>query len=171
MSFYLHIGNSEQEQILKEIHYVQMPDSSTILDPLTLVNPFQVDLWPTYYRRAHTIKGRRNAGPPNLEHAMLWFGQLMHKRAWSTLEWCLMVSHGGVLARTILLLLTELFMPKHWAKTDASASAECLNCMMQYMMPFGYGSHVCGGQNVAQMMMKIVIATIVRKFDIVTPLK
>ncbi|ESK91848.1 cytochrome p450 [Moniliophthora roreri MCA 2997] len=63
----------------------------------------------------------------------------------------------------------ESFMPERWLETDAPASAERLNRMMQHMMPFGYGSRVCGGQNVAQMMMKIVIATVVRNFDIVAP--
>ncbi|KAL0568776.1 hypothetical protein V5O48_013208 [Marasmius crinis-equi] len=63
----------------------------------------------------------------------------------------------------------ESFMPERWLETDAPGSPERLARMMQYMMPFGTGTRVCGGQNVAQMMMKIVIATVVRNFDVFAP--
>ena len=39
--------------------------------------------------------------------------------------------------------------------------------MEQYLMPFGAGPRVCGGQNLAQIVLRIVIATVVRNFDIV----
>ncbi|KAF9254261.1 cytochrome P450 [Marasmius fiardii PR-910] len=61
----------------------------------------------------------------------------------------------------------ESFMPERWLEKGAPGSSERLARMMQYLMPFGTGSRVCGGQNVAHMMMRIVIATIVRNFDVV----
>ncbi|KAG7091834.1 hypothetical protein E1B28_008239 [Marasmius oreades] len=61
----------------------------------------------------------------------------------------------------------ETFMPERWLETEAPGTSERIARMMQYLMPFGTGTRVCGGQNVAQMMMKIVIATIVRNFDVV----
>jgi cytochrome P450 len=63
------------------------------------------------------------------------------------------------------------FMPERWLETEVPGSAERLSRMMQYMMPFGYGTRVCGGQNVAQMMMKIVIAAVVRNFDVAAPVE
>lgn len=39
--------------------------------------------------------------------------------------------------------------------------------MEQHFVPFGVGSRVCGGQNLAQIVLRIVIATVARNFDIV----
>lgn len=39
--------------------------------------------------------------------------------------------------------------------------------MSAHMMPFGTGPRICGGQNVAHMMMRMVIASVVRNFNIV----
>lgn len=39
--------------------------------------------------------------------------------------------------------------------------------MHQHMMPFGVGTRVCGGQNLAQMMLRIVIAALVRNFNVI----
>lgn len=41
--------------------------------------------------------------------------------------------------------------------------------MNAHMFPFGHGSRVCGGQNMAQIVLRIVLAIIVRNFDILAP--
>lgn len=41
--------------------------------------------------------------------------------------------------------------------------------MMQAMMPFGVGTRLCGGHHLAQLMLRIVVAVIVRHFNIVAP--
>lgn len=41
--------------------------------------------------------------------------------------------------------------------------------MAQHMMPFGTGTRICGGQNFALAMMRIVIAAVVRNLDVVAP--
>ncbi|RDB20119.1 hypothetical protein Hypma_013088 [Hypsizygus marmoreus] len=61
----------------------------------------------------------------------------------------------------------ETFLPERWL--GATTSSENLSRMAQHLMPFGTGSRVCGGQNVAQAMMKITVAAIARNFDIVAP--
>jgi len=63
----------------------------------------------------------------------------------------------------------DTFLPERWL--EATASAGDLGTMAQHMMPFGTGTRVCGGQNLAQMMMRIVITAIVRNFDVVAPLE
>ncbi|KAI0053770.1 cytochrome P450 [Auriscalpium vulgare] len=61
----------------------------------------------------------------------------------------------------------ETFLPDRWLETDGNADQ--LAIMAQHMMPFGTGSRVCGGQNLAQIMLRVAVAAIVRNFDIVTP--
>ncbi|TFK47010.1 cytochrome P450 [Heliocybe sulcata] len=61
----------------------------------------------------------------------------------------------------------ETFLPDRWLET--SASPEELTRMNQYLMPFGVGTRVCGGQNLAQFMLKIVVAAVVRNFSVVAP--
>lgn len=39
--------------------------------------------------------------------------------------------------------------------------------MQQHLMPFGTGSRICGGQNLAMMMLRIVVAAVARNFDVV----
>lgn len=39
--------------------------------------------------------------------------------------------------------------------------------MEQHLIPFGAGPRVCGGQNLAQIVLRIAIATILSNFDIV----
>lgn len=41
--------------------------------------------------------------------------------------------------------------------------------MHQYMMPFGSGTRICGGKNLALMLLKVVAFAIVRNFEIVAP--
>lgn len=38
--------------------------------------------------------------------------------------------------------------------------------MAQNMMPFGSGARICGGQNLAHVMLRTIIATVARNFDI-----
>ncbi|KZT29554.1 cytochrome P450 [Neolentinus lepideus HHB14362 ss-1] len=61
----------------------------------------------------------------------------------------------------------ETFLPERWLNT--SASAEELARMNQYLMPFGTGARVCGGQTLAQFMLRIVVATVARNFSVVAP--
>ena len=63
----------------------------------------------------------------------------------------------------------ETFLPERWLETIDNT--EQLEAMNRHMMPFGTGSRVCGGQNVAQMVMRIAIAAIVRNFDLLSPLE
>jgi cytochrome P450 len=41
--------------------------------------------------------------------------------------------------------------------------------MQAHFFPFGTGSRQCGGQNMAQAVIRMVVAAIVRNFDIVSP--
>ncbi|KAJ7590683.1 cytochrome P450 [Mycena floridula] len=59
----------------------------------------------------------------------------------------------------------ETFLPDRWLDTDAERIAE----MNQNMMAFGFGARICGGQNLAQMMLRIVVASVVRNFRVVAP--
>jgi cytochrome P450 len=61
----------------------------------------------------------------------------------------------------------ESFLPERWLETGDNK--EQLEAMNQHMMPFGTGSRVCGGQNLAQMVLRMAIATIARNFDVVSP--
>lgn len=47
-------------------------------------------------------------------------------------------------------------------------SASALAQMNAHMFPFGHGPRVCGGQNMAQIVIRIALATIVRNFDVVS---
>jgi len=61
----------------------------------------------------------------------------------------------------------ESFLPERWLETGDNQ--EKLEAMNRHMMPFGTGSRVCGGQNLAQMVLRIAIAAIARNFDVVSP--
>ena len=61
----------------------------------------------------------------------------------------------------------DTFLPDRWLETHTSASQ--LSLMHQHLMPFGAGGRLCGGQNLAHLTLRVVIATIVRNFDIVSP--
>lgn len=61
----------------------------------------------------------------------------------------------------------ESFLPERWLETgDNQGQLEAMN---RHMMPFGTGSRVCGGQNLAQMALRIAIAAVARNFDVVSP--
>jgi cytochrome P450 len=59
----------------------------------------------------------------------------------------------------------ETFLPERWLECSQAE----LNNMNQHMMPFGTGSRVCGGQNLAQVVLRIAIAAIVKNFTIAAP--
>ncbi|KAF8727752.1 hypothetical protein AX14_007059 [Amanita brunnescens Koide BX004] len=61
----------------------------------------------------------------------------------------------------------DVFMPERWL--PPFSTPEELAKMAQYMMPFGTGSRVCGGQNLAQVMLKTAVAALTRNFDVVAP--
>jgi hypothetical protein len=61
----------------------------------------------------------------------------------------------------------DTFLPERWLETPENG--EDLIKMAQYMMPFGTGSRVCGGQNFAQMTLRIAVAVIARNFDVEAP--
>jgi len=63
----------------------------------------------------------------------------------------------------------DTFLPERWL--GAPENAEHVLKMGQYLMPFGTGTRVCGGQNLAQMMLRIAVATVVRNFDVVAPVE
>ncbi|KAF9237757.1 cytochrome P450 [Melanogaster broomeanus] len=58
----------------------------------------------------------------------------------------------------------EAFLPDRWLQgPDTTAK------MSQYLMPFGIGSRMCGGMNLAHMMLRMTVAAVARNFDIVAP--
>ncbi|KAJ8517764.1 hypothetical protein ONZ45_g5122 [Pleurotus djamor] len=61
----------------------------------------------------------------------------------------------------------ETFLPERWL--ESTTSPEDLALMTQHMMPFGTGSRVCGGQNLAQVIMRVAVAAIARNFDVLAP--
>lgn len=61
----------------------------------------------------------------------------------------------------------DVFLPERWL--SASTSPEDLARMNAHMMPFGTGTRVCGGQNLALMMLKLGIAAFIRNFEIRAP--
>jgi cytochrome P450 len=61
----------------------------------------------------------------------------------------------------------DTFLPERWLETPTNVAE--LFRMSQHMMPFGTGTRVCGGQNFALAMMRVVIAVVVRNLDVVAP--
>lgn len=61
----------------------------------------------------------------------------------------------------------DTFLPDRWLETHTDPSQ--LSLMHQHLMPFGAGSRLCGGQSLAHLVIRVVIATLVRNFDIVSP--
>jgi cytochrome P450 len=59
------------------------------------------------------------------------------------------------------------FLPDRWLETRTNSSQLAL--MHQHLMPFGAGSRLCGGQNLAHLVLRVVIAATVRNFNIVSP--
>ncbi|TFK74517.1 cytochrome P450 [Pluteus cervinus] len=61
----------------------------------------------------------------------------------------------------------DSFSPERWL--PSFTHEQDLVRMSQSMMPFGTGSRLCGGHNLAQLMLKIAVAAVVRNFNIVAP--
>lgn len=59
----------------------------------------------------------------------------------------------------------DAFLPERWLSTNPEQLAR----MTAHMMPFGTGTRICGGQNLALMMLRLGIASFVRNFEIRTP--
>lgn len=59
----------------------------------------------------------------------------------------------------------DSFLPERWLE----CSQVELDNMLQHMIPFGVGTRMCGGQNLAQVIMRIMIVAIVRNFNIAAP--
>ncbi|PCH40720.1 cytochrome P450 [Wolfiporia cocos MD-104 SS10] len=61
----------------------------------------------------------------------------------------------------------ETFLPERWLTTEGVDGEEDRTArMVQHMMPFGVGTRICGGQNLAQLVLRIVVAAVVSNFDI-----
>jgi cytochrome P450 len=67
-----------------------------------------------------------------------------------------------------VFLSPDTFLPDRWLDAEGQ-NAEELGRMSQNMMPFGTGSRVWGGQNLAQVMLKVAVAAVARNFDDVAP--
>ena len=61
----------------------------------------------------------------------------------------------------------DAFLPERWL--DDGKNMEELTKMAQHMMPLGVGARVCGGQNLALIILRVVVSAIVRNFNIVAP--
>lgn len=61
------------------------------------------------------------------------------------------------------------FLPERWLEpsSPSSSSIAHLMAMQQHFMPFGTGSRVCGGQNLAMIMLRVSVAAVARNFDVV----
>jgi cytochrome P450 len=62
----------------------------------------------------------------------------------------------------------DTFLSERWLESP-SITSEHLSWMAAHMIPFGTGSRVCGGQNLAQVMLKVVVSSFVRNFDVSAP--
>ncbi|KAI0774723.1 cytochrome P450 [Trametes elegans] len=66
----------------------------------------------------------------------------------------------------------DTFLPERWLLVEGvSGEEERLARMSQYLMPFGVGTRVCGGQNLAHMVLRIAVATLAANFDITADLE
>jgi cytochrome P450 len=61
----------------------------------------------------------------------------------------------------------ESFLPERWL--ESNTSSDHLQQMHQHLMAFGTGSRVCGGQNLAHMVLRVVVSIIVRNFNLSAP--
>ncbi|KAH9482159.1 Cytochrome P450 monooxygenase cypX [Psilocybe cubensis] len=62
----------------------------------------------------------------------------------------------------------DKFIPERWLESSSTTRSD-LAMMAAHMMPFGTGTRVCGGQNLALMMLRLAVAAFVRNFDISAP--
>ena len=68
----------------------------------------------------------------------------------------------------------EQFIPGRWLSSTTVAESGQDNFLESHqkemsarMHPFGYGPRVCGGQNLAQILLRVVLVAMVRCFDVV----
>lgn len=64
------------------------------------------------------------------------------------------------------------FLPDRWLETPPSSfpdagNGDRITKMQQHFMPFGTGSRVCGGQNLAMIMLRVTVAAVARNFNVV----
>jgi len=61
----------------------------------------------------------------------------------------------------------ETFLPERWLAVEGVEGEEDRLAMMtQHMMPFGVGSRICGGQNLAQLVMRMAVAAVARNLNV-----
>ncbi|KAF7314170.1 hypothetical protein MKEN_00889200 [Mycena kentingensis (nom. inval.)] len=61
----------------------------------------------------------------------------------------------------------DTFLPERWiACDDSEEEADRLARMTNSMCPFGIGSRICGGKNLAQMILRILLVAILRNFEV-----
>ncbi|KAH9919691.1 cytochrome P450 [Fomitopsis serialis] len=61
----------------------------------------------------------------------------------------------------------ETFLPERWLAVEGvEGEEERLAMMTQHMMPFGVGSRICGGQNLAQLVMRMAVAAVARNLNV-----
>jgi cytochrome P450 len=70
----------------------------------------------------------------------------------------------------------ETFLPERWLPSyaaskeetaeDAEREAARLARMASHMMPFGTGSRICGGLNLAHIIMRVVLVAVLRNFEV-----
>ncbi|KAJ6552267.1 cytochrome P450 [Mycena vulgaris] len=70
----------------------------------------------------------------------------------------------------------ETFLPERWLPSYAVSKGECtveaereaarLARMASHMMPFGTGSRICGGMNLAHMILRAGLVSVVRNFEV-----
>ena len=61
----------------------------------------------------------------------------------------------------------ESFLPERWLKS--TTPADHLQQMHQHLIAFGTGSRVCGGQNLAHLILRVVVSIVVRNFNLSAP--
>jgi len=61
----------------------------------------------------------------------------------------------------------DTFLPDRWLETHTDPSQ--LSLMHQHLMPFGAGGRLCGGQNLAHLVIRVAIAAVVRNFYVLSP--
>nr|GAT55566.1 predicted protein [Mycena chlorophos] len=63
----------------------------------------------------------------------------------------------------------ETFLPERWLASpteDPVAEEARLARMASYMMPFGTGSRICGGLNLAHLTMRVILVAVLRNFEV-----
>ncbi|KIY47760.1 cytochrome P450 [Fistulina hepatica ATCC 64428] len=101
----------------------------------------------------HSIPGNSKATGYSLLDFRLPGGTVVGTQSWS------MHRDAG------LFPAPDDFVPSRWLTAPPEKTAR----MTRQLMPFGMGSRACAGQNMAQMVMRITVAVLVRSFHISAP--